>query len=588
MKRQLLAFTVLLTLISGGGGCGFQDQEPAIAGGEFRFVTQAALKTIDPQGTSWMADFRMIRCLFEPLLRLNHETHELEPGAAAALPTVSDDGLTYTFTLREDAAWSNGDAVTASDFVYGWKRAMFPDFAADYSGLFFCIAGAEDFFTWRADQLAAVAAGTLDAEQAWAEAHERFAATVGIQAVDDRTLRVTLAQPTAYFNDLASFPTFSPIHEKSAASAIQLNADTGMATVDTGYFRDPGKLVTNGAYLLQRWDPGQQMILDQNPHYWDRASMTNTRLVMHVIEDTSAVMIKYRNGELDWYPHIDTNSPYGAGLLESNPPDLHVTQSAGTYFYRFNCRPTIDGRPNPLADPRVRRAFSLAVDRQEIVDAVTRIGQPVARTFVPPGAIPGYDAPTEAGVSFDPETARQLLADAGYPGGRGLSGLTILFNSNGGHEHPAQAIRDMWKQHLGVDVGLESMERVPFSHRTRTGGFTICRSSWYGDYRDPTTFLDMFRELDGNNDSRYHNPQYDALLKNAAETQDPAARMALLRQAETVLLEDQPLLPLYHYVTLDLFDPEKVKGLEPNAWNNLRLDRVRVLREEKTKMTKSE
>lgn len=581
MRRKLSACLVLFFLLSGGGvgGCGFQSEEPAIAGGEFRFVTQAALKTIDPQGTSWMADFRMIRCLYEPLLRLNAETFAVEPGAAEAMPTVSGDGLTYTYTLRDDAAWSNGDPVTAEDFVYGWKRAMYPDSAADYSGLFFCIAGAEDFFTWRSEQLTAVAEGKLSAEAAWDRAEARFAETVGVEAIDPRTLRITLAQPTAYFNDLAAFPTFSPIHQASAEQTRLVNADTGMVTIDNGYFRDPRKLVSNGAYFLKRWDPGQQMILDQNPHYWDRASMGNTRLVMQVIEDTSAVMIKYRNGEIDWYPHIDTNSPFGAELLQSNPPDLHTTQSAGTYFYRFNCRPTIDGRPNPLADARVRRAFSLAVDRQELVDDVTRMGQPVARTFVPPGAIPGYDAPAEAGVTFNPEAARQLLADAGYPGGQGLSGLSILFNSNGGHEHPAQAIRDMWEEHLGVDIGLESMERVPFSHRTRTGGFTIARASWYGDYRDPTTFLDMFRKLDGNNDSRYDNPAYDELLREAAVTQDTEKRMDQLRQAEVLLLEDQPLMPLYHYVTLDLFDPEKVKGLEPNAWNNLRLDRVRVVRD---------
>lgn len=590
MRKKSPAYLLILAVISGGGGggCGFQSEEPAIEGGEFRFVTQAALKTIDPQGTSWMADFRMIRCLFEPLLRLHETTFEVEPGVAAAMPTVSDDGLTYTFTLRNDAKWSNGDPVTAGDFVYGWKRAMFPDFAADYSGLFFCIKGAEDFFVWRSqEQLPRVVAGELTAGAAWDQAQQRFDQTVGIEAPDDRTLRVTLAQPTAYFSDLASFPTFSPIHEKSADAAVSLNADTGMASLDNDYFRDPRKLVSNGAYFLNRWDPGQRMILDQNPHYWDRASMGNTRLVMSVIEDTSAVMIKYNNGELDWFPQIDTNSPFGAELLQTGREDLHVTQSAGTYFYRFNCRPTIDGRPNPLADARVRRAFSLAVDRQEIVDAVTRVGQPVALTFVPPGVIPGYVSPVEAGVSFDPDAARKLLAEAGYPGGRGLSGLSILFNTNGGHENSAQAIARMWQTHLGVAVGLESMERVPFSHRTRTGGFTICRSSWYGDYRDSTTFLDMFRKLDGNNDSKYDNPAYDALLKQAAETQDSEQRMELLRQAEAMLLADQPLMPLYHYVTLEMFDENKVEGLVPNAWGNYRLERVRVVRDE-AEMTKSE
>lgn len=583
MLRHLCT-TVCLTATLAVVGCGFQSDEPAGEGdgGTFRFLTADPIKTIDPQGTSWLVDFRVIRCLFEPLLRTNAETFELEPAVAGAMPEVSEDGLVYTYRLREDAKWSNGDPVTAGDFVYGWKRAIYPDFAADYSGLFFCVEGVEEFFAWRSAQLDGFEGRGLTARELWEEAEAHFAQTVGIKALDDRTLQVTLDQPTAYFNDLAAFPTFSPIHEASASVFVSLDPKTGSATSRPEYFRDTEKLVTNGPYVMTQWEFRQRMILDQSPQYWDRANMGNTRLVMLVVEDSSNAMIKYRNGEADWYAAVDATTPNGAALLNSGRSDVHRVDAAGTYFYRFNCRPTIDGQPNPLADIKLRRAFSMAVDRQELVDRVTQVGQPVARSFVPPGAIAGYEPPVEVGITFDPAGARKLLAEAGYPNGQGLSGLSILYNSNAGHEVPAQAIARMWREHLGVNVQLESLERGTFSERTRNGGYTIARASWYGDYRDPTTFLDMFRTTDGNNDSRYINPAFDALLVQATRTIDPKERMELLQQAEHMLLDDQPLMPLYHYVTLQLFDPAKVKGLYPNAWNATRLDRVSVLSDETT------
>ncbi|MEO1235267.1 MAG: peptide ABC transporter substrate-binding protein [Planctomycetota bacterium] len=575
MKRTLCLSSVfaLSALVL---GCGFESEPEPAAGGEVRFISGSAIKTLDPQVTSWLVDFRIIEGLFEPLLRVNPETLELEPSAAAALPKVSDDGLIYTFTIREDARWSNGDPLLASDFAYGWMRALLPDLAADYAALFFTIEGAEDFYSWRTQRLADFQNLGISADEFWAQTRQRFADTVGIEPIDDRTLRVTLAQPTAYFNELVAFAPFSPVHEATADAYLEAEATAGGLNMDPVYFQRPDLLVSNGPYLLKQWRFKQQLVLDQNPYWWNRAEMGNTRVVMQVVTDPTAALLRYNRGEADWYPGLPTGSRDAAKLVQSDRPDVHYGPAAGTYFYVFNCRPTVDGQANPFADPRVRRAFSMAVDRQTLVDNVTQLGQPVAKTFVPPAAIPGYDAPVDAGVSFDPEAARQLLADAGYPSGQGLSGLTLLINEGGGHEDPAQFIRKAWETHLGVSVQIESVERITFSDRLKTGGFQVARAGWFGDYRDPTTFHDKFRSNNNNNDGLYQNPAYDRLLERAEAELDPAARMALLAEAEALMLAEQPLMPLYHYTNLELFDPGRVTGLHPNPWNIRRLDAITV------------
>ncbi len=576
MRFPYARWWLLVVLAACVTGCGFQTQEEPAAGvRELRFLSETSIKTLDPQLTSWLVDFRVIEGLFEPLLRVNPATLELEPSAAAALPTVSGDGLTYTFTIREDARWSNGDPLRAADFIYGWKRALLPDLAADYSALLFCIEGAEAFFSWRAQRLASFRDGGLTAEQLWRQTHEHFARTVGLEAPDQRTLRVTLRQPTAYFDELTAFASYSPVHQATADAYLELSPDTGAVTMDSDYFRSPDKLITNGPYRLTEWTR-QRLILEANPHWWDRQHMGNDRVVTEVVADPINALIRYDRGEVDWYPNLPTALRQAADLVRSGRDDVHYGPAAATYYYAFNCKPEIDGRPNPLADARVRRALSLAVDRRNLVENITRLNQPVARTFVPPGAIPGYEAPVEAGVRFDPEAARQLLAEAGHADGSGISGLTLLYNAEGGHELPAEAIANGWRQHLGVTVQLESIDRTAFSDRLKNGGFTIARASWFGDYRDPTTFLDKFRANNGNNDGAYNNPAYDALMDRAETLLDPAERLAVLREAEALLISELPLIPLYHYTNLELFDPARVKNLHPNIWNYRRLEAVAV------------
>lgn len=577
MRKTLSVWMCLVPTLFVAAGCGFQSEEPRTDGAELRFISNAPVDTIDPQATSWLVDFRVIEGLFEPLLRVNPATLELEPAAAEAMPEVSADGLTYIFRLRQDAKWSNGDPVRASDYVYGWSRALLPDLAADYAGLFFCIDGAEDFFTWRSEQLAGFAESNQSAQDLWEQSQRRFAQTVGLEATDERTIRVRLRAPTAYFNELVAFAAFMPIHQNSASLFMDLDPDAGLWTMKSAYFSDPSNLVGNGPYKLTEWTFKRRMILDQNPHYWNKAAMGNTRVVMEVNSDEGNALLNYTQGQYDWFPNLATSSPQAPDLASSGQPYVHTAPAAGTVFYVFNCRPTLDdGHPNPMADARVRRAFAMSVDRDLIVTSITRLNEPTATTMTPPGVIPGYEPPTDAAPPFDPEAARKLLADAGYPNGEGLSGLTILYNTEAPHEKLAAALAKMWQTQLGVTVQLEGVEKSRFRQRRKNGGYTISRGNWYGDYRDPTTFLDLFRSNDGNNDTKYNSPAYDQKLKDASAEIDPVKRFALLREAEALMLADAPIVPLHQPIIMELFDPKKVKNIYPNAWNYRRLEVIAV------------
>lgn len=571
-------FLILALALPGLTAC--QDHS---SDADFRFVSLNAHHDLDPQKISWSHDIRVAQCLFEPLLRVRPEDLQLEPGTAdhwAATP----DGLTYTFRIRPTARWSNGDPVTANDFIFAWRRAMLPDLAADYSQLMFCIDGAETFFHWRNDQLTQYLArdparkNPQAAQDLWIQAQHRFATTVGLSSPQPDTLVVRLARPTPYFPQLCAFVTFMPVHAATLEPATTLNPDTGMLTQDPTWLR-PDRLVTNGPYTMKRWRFKQDLLLTANPHYWDRASVANASILEIILASPQTALLRYQNKEIDWLPDIPTTQPVAADLIRSQRTDVHVTPAAGTYFYNFNCNPRLaDGSPNPLADARVRRALSMTIDRQTIVDKVTRLGskQPVALTFVPPAALPQYHPPTDAGVRFDPQQATALLREAGYASGADLTGLSILYNTEGGHASIAQQVRFSWKTHLGVDVKLEAVESKRFSQRLKNQDYTICRASWFGDYQDPTTFLDKFLTANGNNDTAWNSPRYDQIMEQAAREADPGRRLQTLSRAEAMMLHEQPIAPIYHYVFFWVYDPNRVHGLVQNAWNIPRLSQVRV------------
>lgn len=582
MLRMGVVIVVVLAMVGGVlAVAGFEPAAPArpddsAALGEFRYGVAADCITLNPQNTSSLTDFRVIDCLFEGLLGVDAKTLELEPAVAVAMPEVSADGRVYTFTLRQNAKWSNGDAVTAHDFVYAWQRAVTYDFAAVYSGLFYVIEGAEDFYHWREQQLKDFDPEQQSAEQAWAEYQRRFDETVGIKAVDDFTLRVTLTNPTAYFPQLCSFGTLFPNHRASVEAAVTLDPQTGRASLDGKYFTEAGRLVSNGPFKLTEWNLRRRLVMDANPYYWNRASLRSGRITQTVIEENDGLLlVRYLDGDFDWLPEL--SSVAAVRVIEAKMPGVHVQPRAGVEFYAFNTRPTVDGKPNPLADVRVRKALAMAVDRKALVEKVTRLNQPVANSFVPVGAVAGYDPPVDAHIRYDPAEAKRLLAEAGYPDGAGFPPVTLIYNIRPENTRIAIRLCNEWKNVLGIDVRAESNEWRAYLDKRRNGRFHIARSSWYGDYQDPTTWLDLLRGNDPNNASGYNNPAYDAKLAEAGSTLDPAARFALLQDAERMMLQDQALLPLYQVVSVHLYDPEKVLHLDSNAWNAMNLGLVEVL-----------
>lgn len=581
--KAVIGLIVLLAVAIGGY---FMVSGTSGPEADFIFVSGAEVDTLDPQAASWRTDFRVVECLYEPLLKVNSETLQLEAGTADKWE-VSDDKLTYTFHIRDEAKWSNGDPVTANDYIYGWRRALTPDFAVAYSQLFYHIKGAKAFMDARTADLKEYMEGeqTEDAAKAlWDKALKRFDEMVGIKAADDKTLVVTLERPTAYYLELVAFATYSPVHAKSVENNTRFEIESGhLLAKSSKYWTDPAVLVTNGPYILKEVKFKQYTLMVANEHYWNRKNMGNSSVMMKVIAEPSAAVLEYEQGRAHWLPDIPTSSSLAADLIkeqrEGRRSDVNTMIGAGTYFYHFNCSPKLpSGEKNPLADPRVRRAFSMAIDRQHIVENVTRLFQPLAKTFTPVGSLLDYEPPVEAGVEFNPEEAKRLLAEAGYPNGEGIPALNILYNTGSGHEDIAQVIQAKWKQVLGVSVTLDGVEKNRTMERRRSHEYAFARGGWFGDYRDPTTFLDQFRSGDGHNDSAYSNSAYDKLLSDADSELDATKRLDLLKQAESLMISEQPIAPIYVYTEIDIFDKAIVQNLNINPWRFRQLHKVKVIK----------
>ena len=580
---------------------------------DFAFVNRGDVNTLDLQKMSWMQDLRVARILFEGLVANDVFTHDyaIIP-ATAERWEVSENGLEYTFHIRDDAMWSNGEPVRARDFVYSWRRAILPDTAADYTKLFQLIDGAADFATWREEQLDAFTsseasgdARRVEAEALWEEAQAKFDEMVQLRAVDDRTLWVKLEMPTPYFLDLLAFAVFYPVYPPLVRQYESVDPQTGFIQAKTGWTKPP-ELVSNGPYMLTSWRFKRDMRFEQNPHYWNRSSLNLETISTPSINDPNAAVLAYTSGVVDWVS--DVTPAYRADMLtdkmrfydenreqyeqlraqgmdmfeidrhlpDDPRKDIHAVPAFGTYWYNFNCLPTLpDGRKNPFADARVRRAFAMTVDKQSIVDDVQRLGNPVARTIIPKGSIGGYESPEGLDCISDAKTederqaiiarARQLLIEAGYQRPTDVPTIEILFNKDGGHDLIAQVVQKNWQEYLGVSVRLAQKEIKVFRDDLKNQNYMVSRAGWYGDYGDPTTFLDINRIDDGNNDRKYHNPRYEKLLDDAGVELDPEKRMALLSEAERITMdEDLPMVPLFHYMTVYLFDPDKLSGLNPH------------------------
>ncbi len=595
---KLLVPVVLLAALVVGAVLSDGATKPA----DFTYINgTGTINTLDLQRMSWQPDLRAARMFFEGLTRNDVFTwgYDIVP-AIAERWEISGDGRTYTFHLRESAKWSNGQPVVAGDFVYSWRRALLPDIASDYIAFFRLIEGAGGFYDWRVESLAAYEAlpdaqRTQDAADAlWQETVERFDRTVALKAIDDRTLTMTLTEPTPYWLDMCAFAVFYPVYPDLVSQYERPAPKNGRLDLRQGWTK-PDRLVCSGPFMLTEWKFRRSMRAEKNPYYWDRDSIAIDSIEMPAVDEPNAMILAFETGSVDFVTDVtvgyradmyarklefyDENrelyeSLKAQGLdaieIDRRLPDdprknIHVFPAFATYWYNFNCLPELpDGRDNPFADPRVRRAFAMAVDKETLVREVKRTGEPVASTIIPPNAIGGYVSPK--GLGFDPQGARALLAEAGWPDPSQFPTVEILFNKDAGHDLVAQSVAKDWHRHLGVPTRLQQKELKVYPNDLKKANYMVSRAGWYADYGDPTTFLEINRSTDGNNDRKYNNPVYDDLLDRASTETDSAKRMALLSEAERIIVEeDLPMVPLFHYVTVYLFDPDTISGINPHA-----------------------
>ncbi len=495
-------------------GCG-----PAQKRADLIFVNGAEPETLDPSIITGQPEGRIVNALFEGLTTFNAQGKS-GPGMAESW-TISEDGKTYTFKIRPNAKWSDGRRLTAHDFVDSWKRTLSPETAASYNYQLFYVKNAESF-----------AAGRItDFSQ------------VGVRALDDHTLEVTLENPTPFFLDLCATPPLQPV----PVDRIKEFGDDWVK---------PGKIVSNGAYVLEDWRINERIRLRKNSNYWNSKKVALESVEALPISTATVAFNFYAGGLADLI--VDKNLTPNALLDElKRTPAFHSAPFLGIYFLRFNC-----SKP-PFNDARVRRAFAMAVDKRRIVEKITRAGELPATSFVPPG-VEGYASPD--GLPYDPAAARSLLAEAGFPDGKGFPLTTFLYNESQQNRDIAVELQAMWLQHLGVKVNLALQEWKVYLNSLSSLDYGIARSSWVGDYPDPNTFLDMFGTGNGNNRTGWSDPAYDRLIADAARETNPERRFEILRKAEGVLIAEQaPVCPIFYYVGIQLYDPAKLGGIESNV-----------------------
>jgi len=510
MRRWGIIVAAVMVL----AGCG-----PSGKRADLVFLNGAEPETLDPAIITGQPEGRIVNSLFEGLTTFN-AAGKPGPGMAESWE-ISPDRREYTFHLRPEAQWSNGRPLTAEDFVRSWKRTLSPETAASYNYQLFYIRNAQKF----------AEGGIPDFDQ------------VGVTALDARTLRVTLESPTPFFLDLCATPPLAPV----PVEEIERDGDDWVK---------PGRIVSNGAYLLEIWRINDKIRLRKNPLYWNAENVALNTIDILPISKANVAFNFYASGLADLSMDKGLTPP---ALLDDlrERPDFHAASFLGIYFLRFNC-----AKP-PLDDVRLRQALSLAIDKRVITRKITRAGEEPARSFVPPG-IAGYVSPEAP--DFDPERARALLAAAGFPGGEGFPFVTYLYSEGELNEAIAVELQSMWREQLGIEINLARQEWKVYLNSLSNLDYGIARSSWVGDYPDPNTFLDMFITGGGNNRTGWSDPAYDALIADATRAADPAARFEILRQAEEVLVDgEMPVCPLFYYVGIQLYDPERLGGIQPNV-----------------------
>ncbi|MBU5427880.1 peptide ABC transporter substrate-binding protein [Tissierella pigra] len=464
--------------------------------------------SLDPalaQGTheSWVLDHT-----FEGLMKIDPDL-KVVPGMAEEY-MISDDSLTYTFTLRDDIKWSNGDSVTAHDFEFAWKRALDPELASDYAHQLYYIKGGEAYNTGE---------GTVD--------------DVLVKALDDKTLEVTLEAPTAYFLELTAFYTLYPVNKKVVES-------------DPDWAKNASTHVSNGPFTLTEWEHNATIKIRKNENYYDSASVKLDGVDFDIIDDENTTWQKYEGGDYDFLTPLP--QAVVAQMKDNNNPELIIGAEVGTYYYNLN------SKVKPFNNIKVRRGLSMTLDRQTIVNKIAQGGQIAAEGVVP------FGLPDENGkeyrdavgklVEYNVEEGKKLFLEGLAEEGMKIEdfkNIVILYNTSEAHKKIAQAAQEMWRVNLGIEIQLENVDFQVKLDREKAGDYHISRAGWIGDYMDPITFIELWESNSSFNDAKYNSPEYDQLVKIAKTSPDPNERFDAMRKAEQIVMEDMPIVPVYFY-----------------------------------------
>lgn len=582
-----------------------------MAPADFTFNNATEIKTIDPALVNGQPEGRIVNSLFEGLVRLDPEHRLPVTGGAEEWPGVaerweiSDDQLTYTFYLRKDAKWSNGDPVTAEDYHYSLRRFLHPLTAAEFGKQGWYLENGKKFNAGgtylepgdRVEIELNLRPGQHDTQQGEIlsgklirkdpptlpeDQKERDRITqrfyveidgaercfvmkgpgeaappdtercrqvtlafseVGVKVIDPYTIEMKLKGPTPFWLQLMGFYPLYPVHrgclEEHGAPA----------------WTRPENIVTNGPYTISFRRPRDRIRLVKNPHYWNRDNVRLEVIDALSIEDMTTSLNLYERGGVDWI--TDPPNNVMQELMNADPPrpDFNPSTMAGTYYYKFNVK------RGALADKRVRQALSLALDREEIIRTAVRGPQQPAFHLVPPG-MPGYTSPEWA--QQDVEKAQQLLSDAGYPQGKGFKPIEIIYNTHEAHKAVAELVARQWQQNLGITVTLKNAAWPAYQDALRMMQYDVGRQAWIADYIDPNSFIDLFVSDNENNQTGWANAEYDRLVEEAEVEEDVEKRLQLMYQAEEILTDEMPLVPIYFYYSKNLVRPH-VRGF----YNNL-------------------
>ena len=506
----LLAVSVLITCKKEGSA--------KTAGMEIVINNGTQIQSLDPSQITGVPEHRVFMALFEGLIGYDPKTAKAVPGVAESW-SFSNNNEVITFKLRQGISWSDGTAITAQTFVDSWLHTLDPATASEYAYMMgMVVKGADDY-----------------------NIGEGRREDVAIRAVDARTFEVTLVGAVPYALDMMAHYTFSPL----PMHVIQRHGSSWTRTEN---------FVGNGPFVLQEYIPNNRIVAVPNDKYWNKANVHLTKITFLPIEDQNTAYNGFLNGEIDW----DTDVPLARVDEAKLHKDYQVSAQLGTYYILVNQQPNSHAA---LKDARVRRAISMAINREELINNVIKGGQLVALTLSPP--MTGYEPPV--GNGFNVAEARRLLADAGYPNGQGLPTFEYVYNTLDSHRIIGEYIQQALRNNLGININLVNMEWATYLDYRSTGPFQLARAGWVADYMDPQNLLDLLITGSGNNDGQYSNPEYDALIRQAAGMPDGPQRAAIMRQAEEIgVVRDQALIPIYFYVSQSMIDLSKWDGWYQN------------------------